>query len=94
MSINSIKPGSTPLDKLNKPQTGGKTASLGATEKTASEGAIAKLSGKSSELSAAGAPFNAERVAEIKEAIRNKEFKINVETVATAVINSNRELLG
>ncbi|HEX4855427.1 MAG TPA: flagellar biosynthesis anti-sigma factor FlgM [Limnobacter sp.] len=94
MSINRINPGSNPIDKLNKPASGSKSAALGATEKAGTEGAIAKLSGQSSELSAAGAPFNAEKVAEIKDAINKGEFKVNAEAVAAKVIESAKELLG
>jgi negative regulator of flagellin synthesis FlgM len=94
MSINRINPGSSPVDKLTKPQNGGKSSSVGSTEKTGSEGAVAKLSGQSSELSAVGAPFNAEKVADIKEAISKGEFKVNAEAVAAKVIESAQELLG
>jgi len=94
MSINRINPGSTPIDKLTKPQGNGKPASVGATEKSGTEGAVATLSGRSSELGAAGAPFNAEKVAEIREAISKGEFKVNAEAVAAKVIESARELLG
>ena len=94
MSINRINPGSSPVDKLSKPQGSGKSASVGSTEKAGSEGAVAKLSGQSSELSAVGAPFNAEKVADIKEAISKGEFKVNAEAVAAKVIESAQELLG
>lgn len=94
MSINRINPGSSPVDKLTKPQSGGKPASVGETEKAGSEGAVAKLSGQSSALSAVGAPFNAEKVADIKEAISKGEFKVNTEAVAAKVIESAQELLG
>ncbi|WP_334120527.1 flagellar biosynthesis anti-sigma factor FlgM [Limnobacter sp.] len=94
MSINRINSGSNPIDKLTKPQGSSKSASTGATEKPSSEGAVTTLSGQSSALSAAGAPFNAEKVAEIKEAISNGEFKVNAEAVAAKVIESARELLG
>lgn len=94
MSINRITPGNNPIEKSTKLQTGGKPAAVGSTEKTGSVGAVAKLSGQSSELGAAGAPFNAEKVAEIKEAISKGEFKVNAEAVASKVIESARELLG
>ena len=94
MSINRINPGSSPLDKLAKPQSGGKSAPVAAADKASTEGAVAKLSGQSSELSAVGAPFNAEKVAEIKDAISKGEFKVNSEAVAAKVIESARELLG
>jgi len=94
MSINRINPGSSPVDKLTKPQGGGKSASVDNAEKAGSEGAVAKLSGQSSELSAVGAPFNAEKVADIKEAISKGEFKVNAEAVAAKVIESAQELLG
>lgn len=94
MSINRINPGSSPVDKLTKPQSGSKSATVGSTEKTGSEGAVAKLSGQSSELSAVGAPFNAEKVADIKEAISRGEFKVNADAVAAKVIESAQELLG
>ena len=94
MSINRITPGSTSLDKLAKPQSAGKSAPVAATDKATTEGAVAKLSGQSSQLSAVGAPFNAEKVAEIKDAISKGEFKVNAEAVAAKVIESARELLG
>ena len=94
MSINRINQGSSPVDKLTKPQSGSKSASVSSAEKTSSEGAVAKLSGPSSELSAVGAPFNAEKVADIKEAISKGEFKVNAEAVAAKVIESAQELLG
>ena len=94
MSINRINTGSSPIDKPTKPVNGNKSEAVSASGKTSSEGAVAKLSGQSSELSAAGAPFNAEKVAEIKQAISNGEFKVNSEAVAAKVIESARELLG
>ena len=94
MSINRINTGSSPIDKPAKPANGSKSESVSTSGKTSSEGAITKLSGQSSELSAAGAPFNAEKVAEIKQAISNGEFKVNSEAVAAKVIESARELLG
>jgi len=94
MSINRINPGSGPIDPLTKPTSGAKSTSVGAAEKAGSEGAVTRLSGQFSELSAAGAPFNAEKVAEIKEAIDKGEFKVNAEAVAAKVIESSRELLG
>lgn len=94
MSINRINQGSNPIEKPAKPQTSGKAASTTATQQASTEGAVAKLSGQSSALGAAGAPFNAEKVAEIKEAISKGEFKVNPEAVAAKVIESARELLG
>jgi negative regulator of flagellin synthesis FlgM len=94
MSINKINPGSTPIDKPTKAQSGGKSAPVESTAKSALEGAVATLSGQSSELGATGAPFNADKVAEIRESISKGEFKTSPEAVAAKLIESARELLG
>lgn len=51
-----------------------------------------RLQSLESEL-AAGAPFDAARVDEIKQAIRDGQFKVNAEVVADRLIESLKELL-
>jgi len=94
MKINGINPDANALDKLSKPQGGAKSAFAAGVAKAAEESAVAKLSGKSGELSAPEAPFDAARVAEIKDAIQRGEFRVNADAVAAKVIESARELLG
>ena len=51
-----------------------------------------RLQSLESEL-AAGQPFDAARVEEIKQAIRDGRFKVNAEVVAERLIESMKELL-
>lgn len=93
MKINGkFEPGS--VEKLVKPQGGAKAAATASADKASAEGAIAKLSGQFGELKAPEAPFDANKVAQIQQAIRDGKFEVNAEAVASKVIESARELLG
>lgn len=56
--------------------------------------AISSLSARLAEVGAGEAPVNAQRVAEIKQAIAEGRFQINPERIADGLIGSVRELLG
>ena len=91
MKVNqNLEP--SPIGKPSKTTGAGKALETKGAEQAASESAVAKLSGKSNELSAA--PFRAERVAQIQEAIREGRFEINADAVASGIIESAKELLG
>ena len=94
MSINKINQNGNALEKSTTTQFSGKSSSISAKPELGTEGAVTVLSGQSSALGAAGSPFNAEKVAEIKEAISKGKFKVNSEAIAARVIESARELLG
>lgn len=88
-------------DALRPERTGsGKTdAARPATGKPNAESASVSLSDLASRLQslesemAAGAPFDAARVDEIKQAIRDGQFTVNAEVVADRIIESMKELL-
>jgi negative regulator of flagellin synthesis FlgM len=89
---NSIKglsprPGSAPsrpVDSAGKgPEAAGLQVELSAT---------AKLQ-QSSGVAASGGAFNAERVAEIRQAISEGRFQVNPEKIADGLVDSVREML-
>lgn len=89
---NSIKglsprPGSVPsrpVDSAGKgPEAAGLQVELSAT---------AKLQ-QSSGVAASGGAFNAERVAEIRQAISEGRFQVNPEKIADGLVDSVREML-
>lgn len=55
---------------------------------------ISSLSTQLQGAAAGEAPINAERVAEIKQAIAEGRFQINPERIADGVLTSVREMLG
>lgn len=55
---------------------------------------ISSLSARMLEVGAANAPVNAEKVAEIKQAIAEGRFQINPERIADGLLASVREMLG
>lgn len=65
-----------------------------ATGQAGGESAVAKLSGKFSELKAGDAPFDASKVEQIRQAISEGKFEVNPEAVAKAIIASAKELTG
>lgn len=94
MKING--PADAPrLERTNsaKPEAArpGGTAKAGGETVTLSELA-SRLQSLESEM-AAGQPFDAARVEEIKQAIRDGRFKVNAEVVADRLIESMKELL-
>jgi negative regulator of flagellin synthesis FlgM len=93
MKINGkLETGS--IDTLVKPKSGEKTSSTSSVDSTSTEeGAVAKLSGQVGKLNAPDAPFDAQKVAQIQQAIREGKFEINPEAIASKVIESARELL-
>ncbi|WP_370262934.1 flagellar biosynthesis anti-sigma factor FlgM [Limnobacter sp.] len=93
MKING-KFDSGSVDKLIKPQGGGRSTASAATEAAGSESAVAKFSGKASEVAQLGAPMDAAKIESIRQAIANGEFKVNAEAVADGVISDARALLG
>ncbi|HEX4843687.1 MAG TPA: flagellar biosynthesis anti-sigma factor FlgM [Limnobacter sp.] len=82
------------VDKLIKPQGGAKSAASSATESAGSESAVAKFSGKAGEIAQMGAPMDAAKIENIRQAIAKGEFKVNAEAVADGVIADAKALLG
>ncbi|HEX4917749.1 MAG TPA: flagellar biosynthesis anti-sigma factor FlgM [Limnobacter sp.] len=82
------------VEKLTKPTSGGKPAASSATEASGSESAVAKFSGKAGEIAQMGAPMDAAKIENIRQAIANGEFKVNAEAVADGVIADAQALLG
>lgn len=54
---------------------------------------VSQLSGRLSEVKAGQAPFDAEKVAQVKAAIAAGEFKVNPEAIADKIIKEAKELL-
>lgn len=54
---------------------------------------ISSLSARMQEVGAGEAPIDAQRVAEIKQAISEGRFQINPERIADGLLNSVREML-
>jgi negative regulator of flagellin synthesis FlgM len=76
-----------------KPDAGRAPGASGADpEKVSLSDLAGRLQSLESEM-AAGQPFDAARVEEIKQAIRDGRFKVNAEVVADRLIESVRELL-
>lgn len=55
---------------------------------------ISSLSARLQEVGAGEAPVDAERVAEIKQAIAEGRFQINPERIADGLLSSVRDMLG
>jgi negative regulator of flagellin synthesis FlgM len=91
--------------KINGPTDSPRPAAGGADKpresrpaKAAGESASVSLSDLASRLQSlesdlAGQPFDAARVEELKQAIRDGRFKVNAEVVADRLIESMKELL-
>jgi len=56
--------------------------------------AISSLSARLQEVGAGEAPVNAQRIAEIKQAISEGRFQINPERIADGLLASVRDMLG
>lgn len=72
--------------------------SAAASEKAAGTGSgervdISSLSARLQEVGAGEAPVDAQRIAEIKQAIAEGRFHINPERIADGLLNSVREML-
>lgn len=72
--------------------------SAAASEKAAGAGSgervdISSLSARLQEVGAGEAPVDAQKVAEIKQAIAEGRFQINPERIADGLLNSVREML-
>lgn len=72
------------------PAAAGKSGGAAASERVD----ISSLSARLQEVGAGEAPFDAQRVAEIKQAIAEGRFQINPERIADGVLSSVREMLG
>lgn len=93
MKINSAIPsvGSTP----DTARTRGQAQPQATSGSSASERVdISSLSARLQEVGAGEAPVNAQRVAEIKQAIAEGRFQINPEKIADGLLNSVRDMLG
>jgi len=91
MKVNSnFEP--APIGKPSKSTGNAKAAETKAGDKAAAESAVAKLSDKTNELSAA--PVNQTRVEAIQQAIREGKFEVNANAVASGIIQSAKELIG
>lgn len=55
---------------------------------------ISSLSSRLQEVGAGQSPVNSERVAEIKQAIKEGRFQINPERIADGLLSSVRDMLG
>lgn len=82
------------LDKLTTPGKSPAAANTAKTGETAQESAVAALSGRLSDVKAGEAPFDAKRVEEVRQAIREGRFEVNPEAVADSVIKAAKELVG
>lgn len=93
MKINSAIPsvGSTPdSGRSRSPATAQQATSSAASERVD----ISSLSARLQEVGAGETPVNAQRVAEIKQAIAEGRFQINPERIADGLLNSVRDMLG
>lgn len=84
------------LDRVSGGKTEGARAAPAPAAGTAANVSLSELASKLQSLEselAAGAPFDAARVDEIKQAIRDGHFKVNAEVVADRLIESMKELL-
>lgn len=93
MKINSAIPsvGSTPdSGRSRSPAAAQQATSSAASERVD----ISSLSARLQEVGAGETPVNAQRVAEIKQAIAEGRFQINPERIADGLLNSVRDMLG
>lgn len=93
MKINSATPpiGSTP-DSGRARNTA--TAQPMVSSPTSERVDISSLSARLQEVGAGEAPVDAQRVAEIKQAIAEGRFQINPERIADGLLDSVRDMLG
>lgn len=93
MKINSATPavGTTPGTGASRNSDAAKkTASAGVADRVD----ISSLSARLQEAGAGEAPVDAQRVAEIKQAIAEGRFQINPERIADGLLASVHEMLG
>lgn len=93
MKINSATPsiGSTPdSGRARNPATAQPTVGSPTSERVD----ISSLSARLQEVGAGEAPVNAQRVAQIKQAIAEGRFQINPERIADGLLDSVRDMLG
>ncbi len=93
MKINSALPsvGNAP----DAPRARGPVPTPPRTESGASERVdISSLSARLQEVGSGEAPFNAQRVSDIKQAISEGRFQINPERIADGLLTSVRDMLG
>lgn len=94
MKINSALPSSVG----SAPDAGRSRAPAAATPRPEAGGServdISSLSARLLEVGTGEAPVNAERVAEIKQAIAAGRFQINPERIADGLLASVRDMLG
>lgn len=93
MKINSAQPsiGSTAATGLSKKTTAAeKPAGTASGERVD----ISSLSARLQEVGAGEAPVDAQKVAEIKQAIAEGRFQINPDRIASGLIESVRDMLG
>lgn len=93
MKINSALP------SIGSTSDSGRARGAAAPQQKAGPGAgervdISSLSASLQEVGAGEAPVNAQKVAEIKQAIAEGRFQINPERIADGLLNSVRDMLG
>lgn len=93
MKINSALPSVGNSAGTNAPRGSVATAKPAGTP-TGERVDISSLSARMQEVGAGEAPIDAQRVAEIKQAISESRFQINPERIADGLLTSVREMLG
>lgn len=93
MKINSALP------SIGSTSDSGRARATVAPQQKAGPGAservdISSVSASLQEVGAGEAPVNAQKVAEIKQAIAEGRFQINPERIADGLLNSVRDMLG
>lgn len=89
---SSIPPLSNPLDAARPRPAAASPQPAGSAEGERVE--LSALSARLASASAGEAPVNAQKVAEIKQAISEGRFQINPERIADGLLASVREMLG
>lgn len=94
MKING-KDNTPGLSQLGNVGGQSRTKASSATEQTgASTSAVATLSNRLRDVKGGDAPFDAEKVESIRQAIKDGKFEVNPDAIAKAIIASAKELTG
>lgn len=93
MKINSALPSVGGTSSAGTTRNAAMTRKSSGTE-TSERVDISSLSARLQEVGGGDAPMNAQRVAEIKQAIAEGRFQINPERIADGLLASVREMLG
>lgn len=93
MKINSALPSVGGTSSAGTTRNAAMTRKSSGTE-TSERVDISSLSARLQEVGGGDAPMNAQRVAEIKQAIAEGRFQINPERIADGLLASVRDMLG